>query len=264
MEGTVSKIRSLVKVGTDNELSFLAGSIAFFASFSILPALLLILALGSVFVGDQFAVGIVSTLEGFLSEEGSRVISDALTDRTGLAGASLLGFGALFWSTLKVFRAIDIAFDRIYGADNAPSLPEQLVTATVVLASMGAGVALIVTLQAALLELNTGFTSLINLAGIPLLVASLVLLLLPVYYMMPPEQITVREAVPGTATAALGLILLQQVFHIYASVAGSYQTYGFLGAVLLFLLWLYFGALALLFGAVVNVVFADGKSGSGA
>jgi len=41
-------------------------------------------------------------------------------------------------------------------------------------------------------------------------------------------------------------------FGLYAANASQFQTFGFVGAVLLFLLWLYFGALILLFGAVVN------------
>lgn len=58
--------------------------------------------------------------------------------------------------------------------------------------------------------------------------------------------------------AVVGFVILRVAFAAYAGVAGQYLAYGFLGAVLLFLLWLYFGALVLLFGAVVNAAVTGG------
>jgi membrane protein len=123
----------------------------------------------------------------------------------------------------------------------------------VVVVSIGGGIILLVVVQITLVWLDTGFSSLI---GVPVLLVGLLIVLAPLYYVMPPIRIPVREIVPGTLTAVLGLIVLQQVFHVYASYAGQYQAYGFIGAVLLFLLWLYVGALILLLGAVVNVAVA--------
>lgn len=84
-----------------------------------------------------------------------------------------------------MFRAVDVTFDRVYSHDPGASLPRQLLDATAVVGTIGAG---------------------------------------------------------------LGLIVLQQLFHVYTSLAGRYQAYGIIGAVLLFLLWLYFGAFVLLLG----------------
>lgn len=256
MTDIVSTARSIVTLVHENELSFLAGSIAFFAFFSLIPSLLLLVALGSLIGGEQFVSGILRLFETPLSAEGRAVIGEALDDPTGQVGASIVGVVGLFWSTLKVFRAIDLAFDRIYGTDKLTSLPQQLLNATVVVVSIGGGVILLLAVQLILVRLDTGFSPSISLIGVPVLLVGLLIVLAPLYYVMPPVRVPVREAVPGTLTAVVGLIVLQQVFDVYASFAGQYQAYGFIGAVLLFLLWLYVGALILLLGAVVNVAVA--------
>lgn len=79
---------------------------------------------------------------------------------------------------------------------------------------------------------------------------------LPLYYVMPPVDVSAREALPGTAVAAVGWLVLQFGFQIYVANAGNYQAYGLLGAVLLFQTWLYFASILVLMGAVVNVVLA--------
>jgi membrane protein len=88
-------------------------------------------------------------------------------------------------------------------------------------------------------------------------VVGLFVALFPLYYVMPPESVSARHFFPGTATVVFGWLLLRALFGVYASTAVRYQAYGFLVAVLLFLLWLYFGATVLLVGAVVNVVIGD-------
>jgi membrane protein len=96
----------------------------------------------------------------------------------------------------------------------------------------------------------------IGVIGYVALVAGLVAVFMPLYYVMPPVEMTAREALPGTIVAAVGWLILQVGFQIYAANAGDYAAYGLLGAVLLFLTWLYFAAVLVLVGAVVNVVLA--------
>ncbi|MFQ3293598.1 MAG: membrane protein [Halobacteriales archaeon] len=65
-----------------------------------------------------------------------------------------------------------------------------------------------------------------------------------------------REALPGTVTVAIGWTLLGGAFSWYATTAGNFALYGVLGGVLLLLTWLYFGAMLVILGAVLNAVIA--------
>lgn len=250
----IETVRSVVTLGRESELSFLAGSIAFFAFFSVVPALVLVVAVGSALGGEQFAASALALFEAYLSEEGATVVDAALTNQAGIMGATVLGILALVWSALKVFRAIDLAFDRIYGSETMAPLGRQLLDATAVVTASGVGIALLVAAQLVLgLPTLERFVP-SRVVGVAVLLGGLLIALLPIYYVMPPRRVSVLRILPGTATAVAGLVVLEFLFHLYTTVAGQYQAYGFLGVVLLFLLWLYFGALAVLFGAVVNVV----------
>lgn len=243
----------------ESELSFLAGSVAFFAFVSIIPAMLLVVAVGTALWSEELATRAVSLIASYLSGEGARVVREALVDSPGGVGASIVGVVGLLWSTLKVFRAIDLAFDRVYGVEKTSPLWRQLVNGAVVVVTIGVGIALLLTVQTVVERLAGDLPA--GLVSVPLLVGGLLVALAPLYYVMPPRPVTVREIVPGTVTAVVGLIALRQGFRAYTAVAGEYQAYGVLGAALLFLLWLYFGSLVLLVGAVVNVAVAEGRPG---
>jgi membrane protein len=99
-----------------------------------------------------------------------------------------------------------------------------------------------------------------TLLGDVLALVVLVPAFVPLYYVLPPTPVTVRHAIPGAVFAAVGWVLLQVAFFHYAGSAGRYAAYGFLGAVLLFVTFLYFGAIVLLAGVVLNLVVDAGPT----
>lgn len=250
-ETGLSFLRATVRLAMEKEITFLAGSIAFFAFVSLVPAMVLVLAIGTVLGGEQFANGLVGLVEESLSDEGTTVLETALGDTTGLAGASIVGFVVLFWSTLKVFRALDIAFDRIYGVGKATPLSEQILNGSIVILGITTSLMVLMLVQASLRWLSLPYPDLV---GVVLVLGGLLAVLSPIYYVMPPVSVSLGDVLPGTLFAVIGLVALQQLFHLYASHAGQYQAYGLIGAVLLFLLWLYFGGTILLVGVVINAV----------
>ncbi|MDZ7688079.1 MAG: YihY/virulence factor BrkB family protein [Halobacteriales archaeon] len=253
---TAEFVRSVVRRAREDEVSFLSASVAFYAFFSVVPLIILALAVASFVGGEAFENRAVALVGTYLSSEGETVVAEALTSPAGRIGASAVGVVALGWSALKVFRAVDIAFDRVYETETTASFARRLTKAVVVLTAIAVAAALMVGVRSLAVRLDVS-ASYAAALGWLVLVVGLFAALVPVYYVMPPERVTVREILPGTATAVVGWLLLQGLFGVYASAAARYQAYGFLGAVLLFLLWLYFGATVLLLGAVVNVVSAE-------
>ena len=252
-------VQSIFELAQDREISFLGGSIAFFAFVSLIPAMVLVLWIGSVFGGERFAQLVISLVEGLLSSEGSQVLTEALANTGGLAGFSALSSLVLLWSTLKVFRAVDVAFNRVYETSATPALSTQLFHGLVVLFSIGAGIGLLVVGRLLIGRLPLPWAVHLGLFRWVLVLPGLVIVLAPLYYVMPPGSVTLREILPGTFTAVVGIMMLQELFGLYAANAQQYQAYGFVGAVMLFMLWLYFGAMIVLFGAVVNAALGQRK-----
>lgn len=250
----VSTVRDVVTVFQKEKVTFLAASVAFYAFLSIVPLLVLTLAVGSLFGEEALADRILSLVGEQLSEEGQALVSEAVTDTSGRGAASLVSIVALTWSALKVFRSIDLAFDQVYKSQPETSLPQQIINGLTVLGTVALAVVVMVVLGTVLRR--PGFVEIpfVDIFGWAMLLIGLVVVFLPLYYVMPPDEMTVRAALPGTLVVSGGWLVLQAGFQVYTAHAGQYQAYGLLGAVLLFVLWLYFASILVLFGAVVNAV----------
>jgi len=74
-----------------------------------------------------------------------------------------------------------------------------------------------------------------------------------VYYFAPDVEQAWKWITPGAVFAVLATLLVSLGFSLYVSHFGSYnKTYGSLGAVIVFLTWLYLTGLCLLVGGEIN------------
>lgn len=259
--GTIETVRTVAGQMSEDNVSFLAASIAYYAFFSIVPLLLLTLSIGSFIGGEAFAERIVGVVGEHLSSSGQELVSGAVYNPEGRAGASIVGVLGLTWSAIKVMRAVDTSFDVIYAHTLETSLVTQIKNGLTVLVLVGVGV--VVMVGAGTVIGQPGFVDVpyVNVLGWIVLVVGLFVVFLPLYYVMPPHEMTVRKALPGTLIAAIGWVFLQVGFQIYSTRAANFEAYGILGGVLLFLTWLYFAAILVLLGAVVNAVL-EGTAGT--
>ncbi len=241
---------TVVRGISDENVTFMAGSIAYQAFISLIPLLVLVFFLVSV-VGDEgLASQVTQTTEGFLPDAGNDLLEDAIAGSVATAGGTVIGLITLLWGSLKIFRSLDTAFSEIYESTDEASFVEQLRDAFIVFAAIGFAL-----LAAAVASVVFAFfpdSALIGLVNPLILVAGLTLAFLPMYYYFPDVDTTVRQILPGVVVAAVGWAALQGLFQVYVSFAADSESAGPLGAILLLLTWLYFGGLILLIGAVVN------------
>ena len=249
----MSTVRSVVDLARDRNLSYLAAGIAYYAFVSVIPLMLLAMVVASIIGGEALADRVVGMLSQQLSSSGQEVVTQTLTDPAGRGAASVVGILALTWSGMKLFRGLDIAFDAVYTDEVETSLLEQIRDALVVIIGIALAIALVVAVGVALsiLPLRIPF---VNVLGTLVLIVVLTIAFLPIYYVLPPVEVSFREVLPGAVVAAVGWVILQVGFRIYASNAGRYAAYGVIGAVLLFVTWLYFASIVVLLGAAVNAV----------
>lgn len=246
--------RRTVALLQSKQVSFLAAGIAYYAFVSVLPMLLLVLAVGSLLGGEDVAAAVIAALRDLLSPVGQDVLRSAVVSARGRAPATVASVLLLVWSTLKVFRGLDIAFSRIYGTDPSDGILDQVTDAVVGLGAVGAAVAAVGVVG--VLLARTGVT-VPDVVGPVALIAVLSLVFFPLYYLFPDSDVSARAALPGTVLGATSWALLGTVFGVYAEVAGA-SVYGVLGAVLLLITWFYVGSLALLTGVILNAVLAAG------
>lgn len=234
------------------EISFLAAAIAYYAFVSVVPLLVLLFVVVSTVAGDTLASEVVATTGSFLSPAGESLVERGFESRAGRGSATAAGLAVLLWSSLKLFRGFDTAFSRIYHPDATEGLPEQLLDAVTVLVGSFLAVVAMVAVSAALALLPVT-----QLLGSTVLAVALTVVFLPLFYVFPDVDTTVREVAPGAAVAGVGWTLLQAGFSLYTSSTGSSTAYGVIGGVLVLLTWFYFAANLVLIGAVVNVVLSE-------
>jgi membrane protein len=246
-------LRAIVhEVRTEN-LTFMAGSIAYHAFLSLLPLLVLVLAALSA-LGDRTLVeAFLRLMESVLSVGAGDAVFDELASARGSLSASIVGGAVLVWGTLRIFRGLDQAFSDIYESEAANTFVDQL----------GDGVVVLGTFAVAILGgvvVNSVFPAtgdpLLSLVRRLLFVGGLALTFFPMYYIFPDADVTVWEVVPGVLVAAVGLTLFESLFQFYLQfrdpTGGSVVT-----GVVLLLTWLYFSGLVILLGAAVNAVLGN-------
>lgn len=256
--GAVDVARRVGEIIDEQRVTFLAAAVAYYAFVSLLPAVLLVIALSTTFFGEQMAVALLNLVGEFLTPVGRNVVATALEDTSGRTGATIVGLVVLLWSTLKVFRGLDIAFVQVYGTDESAGFVERLLEAAIVAASVGVGATLMVAVGSIVATLS--IPSSLEMASVLGLPVVLVVVFFPLYYLFPSLDVSVRDVLPGTVFAAVGWTLLQAGFQLYVGIAGGYQVYGLVGGVLLLVTWLYLAAVVLLVGAAINAVLAGEDS----
>jgi membrane protein len=255
--------RAVVDVARDRELPFMAAAIAHYALASLVPLLLFVVAMASLF-GTEAAVErfVQNRLSDVLSGPGQELVVNALTGATGAVGAGLVSIVVTFWSASKVFRGLEVAFAKLYDVEATPSLLEQLLNAVVVLALLALTVAAMVGVGLVVSTISWAIPF-PTLWGTLLLLVTVFVGLLPVYYVLTPVDTDLRGVLPGAALGAVGLVALQVLFVYYARYAGRYEALGVLGALLLFVLWLYVGGIVVLLGGALNYVTRHGSVRAG-
>jgi YihY family inner membrane protein len=245
--------REIVRVFREREITFLAAAIAYYAFVSLLPALLLAVAVASAVGGESLVAQVLALVDEFLTPAGRDSLEAALTSARGRASATLLGVGVLIWSTLRVIRGLDIAFSRVYGTEPTLSIVGQVKRAAVVLLSVGVGLWIMIVVGGAFATFIPSGSKVI---GLGVLLAGLTAVFLPLYYYLPGTGLAVRDALPGAVLAAVGWVALQAGFQVYAAGATQFSLYGVIGGILLLVTWFYFAAILILAGATVNYVLA--------
>jgi membrane protein len=254
---------AIVREVRAENVTFMAGSIAYHAFVSLVPFLLLVLFLVSEVGGQETARSLIEAMAANLTPAGqerggaiadfTELLVSAATSGAPNAGLSALSLVALSWGTLRIFRGLDQAFSDIYESEDANSFLDQLADGVVVFVALGLA---LFGVSAAESFIGVPSLGVADRVVRPLLsVLAIGIAFLPMYYVFPDEGVTVREVIPGALIAGAGWTALSAAFRFYVDLSST-SSYGVVGVVILLITWLYFGGLVILVGAAFNAVLA--------
>lgn len=242
----------MVDIIRDRQLTFMAGSLAYAAFLSLVPVLVMVLAVAAVVRGEAWVGQLLGLVETQLGPRIAGVLAEALQSDQGMLGASALGVVILLWSATRIFRGLDVAVNEVYGTSSDGFL-STLRDGLVALVALVVAIAIIIGLETAVQR--TVSSGLLTAATPIFLWVALTVLLLPIYTVLPDVAVSLGEALPGAVFVGAAWLLLSDAFGLYVAATG--QAAGLFGGIILLLTLLWIAMLVLLVGAVVNAVLAN-------
>ena len=255
---------------SNDKSSQLAAALAFYTAISIAPLLVLVIAIVGFFLGEEAAQGqLVSQLRSLMGEQAAQFTEAAIAnaDRPTTGGiASLLSIAVLLWGSTNVFAQLQNSLNAIWNVEAKPGGGLWTVIRTRLLSFgmvLGLGFLLLVSLfmSTVLTALTTSFSQVLpgvdwlwQLLNYVISLAVMTLLFGLIFKVLPDIQVAWRDVWIGAALTAVLFTIGQFALGLYLSNQGS--AYGVAGSLAVFLLWVYYSAQILFFGAEFTQVYA--------
>jgi membrane protein len=266
--------RTVREFGNDN-LTDWAAALTYYAVLSIFPGLLVLVSVLALF-GDKVLQSLIDNMGQIAPGSVGKILTDgakSLTEAQGAAGLlAVVGAAGALWSasgyTAAFMRAANAIYDVPEGRPIWKTVPIRL-GVTIVVGILLAISALMVVFTGGLADrvgdaLGVG-SVLLTAWGIikwPILVVLVSLMFATLYWATPnARQGGFHWITPGGLFAVLLWIAASAGFAVYVANFGSYnKTYGTLGGVIIFFVWLWISNLAVLLGAEFDAELHRGRA----
>ena len=267
--GIVQTVRRTIAEFKEDNLSDSAAALTYYAVLSIFPALIALVSIVGL-VGDPKTVtnaltDVVSSIGPASAVDTFKGPIEETTSSRGSAGVLLIvGIATALWTASGYVGAFMRASNLIYEVEEGRSFVklrplQMLVTLVLVLLLALVLVALVLTGPVAeqvgsAVGLSSAAVTVWNIAKWPVLLAMVLFMIALLYYSSPNAKLPgFKWVTPGSLLAIVVWLIASAAFAFYVANFGSYnKTYGALGGVVVFLVWLWITNVAILLGAELN------------
>ncbi|WP_324649808.1 YihY/virulence factor BrkB family protein [Georgenia sp. H159] len=268
-------LRKTLREFIRDDCTTLAAGLTYYAVLSIFPALIALASILSlVGQGQQGTSQITTMLEDVLPPDTFRQLEPAIESITSVGSPGiglLIGLLVALWTASNYVTGFAKAMNKIYEIPEGRPIWKlrpwtYLLTLVLLLLVAVAVVILVVSGPVAetvgeLVGLGSTAVTVWNIAKWPVLLLVVIIVIALLYYAAPNvKQPKFRWISMGAVIAIVVAALATAAFGLYVTQLGSYnETYGALGGVIVFLLWLWIMNLALLFGAEFDAELERGR-----
>lgn len=257
----------------NDKASRLGAALAYYTIFSLAPLMLILIGICSLVFGQEAAQGqILDQLRGMLGKESAEAVQTMLAnsneEHTGLI-ATLVGFGALFAGATGVFAQLQDALDTVWRVPSPAQngvwllLKTRWAAFTMVL---GIGFLLLVSLVISsvisgvgeLLTQHLPFaSSVLQLVNVVLSLAVITILFAMIFKYLPNVRLAWSDVWTGAFVTAVLFNAGKLLIGMYLGNGAVGSAFGGAGAIVIILVWTYYSAQILLFGAEFTRIFAE-------
>lgn len=265
-------IRDTFREWSEDEAPRHAAALSYYTAFSLAPLLLVVIAITSLFYGREAITDRLSNqFVSVVGENGAEVIetlvaSAAQQDAGGIA--AVIGIVTALFGAAGLFGNLQAALNAMWDIEPKPGrgivgmLQDRFLSFTMVL---GIGFLLLVSLiiSSALSSLNEfitgympGLELIASVIGFIVSLAVITFFFAAIFKVLPDATITWRDVWIGALATAVLFTVGQYILGWYLANNDAGAAYGTAGSFIALLLWVYYSAQILLFGAEFTQVYA--------
>jgi membrane protein len=251
----------------------LGAALAFYTLFSLAPLLVVVIAIAALGFGREIAsTQLIQQIETFIGPEGARVIQSTIENtsrpRSGIL-ATLIGLATMLFGTTVVFSELQDALNMIWKVTSKPrrSMATGLMWDRFLAFSMVLGMSVLLLLS---IVANAVLNAMLAIFGAMLprvvdwlqtvnFVFSLVIVMLlfvMVYKVLPDVEIAWEAVLVGAVVTGVLFMIGKFLIELYLRYSTTAVVYGAAGSLVILLMWIYYSAQIVYFGAEFTKVYA--------
>jgi len=257
---------------SEDKASRLAASLAYYTAFSVAPLLLIAIAVSGLVFGREAAQGQISAqLQGMLGSSAAEAIETSIANSQNTGASTLstiIGLVTLLWSASSLFGQLQEALNTIWEVAPDPNagmlatIKRRFLSMTMVL---GIAFVLLVSLvvSAGVAAVGQFFGNILPGGAVLWQAVNFILsfvvitaLFAAIYKVLPDVTIQWSDVWVGAAVTALLFTVGKLLLGLYLGHASVGSTFGAAGSLLVFLVWVYYSAQILFFGAEFTQVYS--------
>jgi len=258
---------------SNDRITKMSSSLSYYTIFSMAPLLIIIISLSGLFLGQDAAQGkIYDQLSNFIGSNAASQLQ-TMIQNASLSGkskfAAIIGIATLIVGATTVFAQIQDTINYIWGIKPKPKkgwlnfLKNRFLSFSVII-----GLAFLLLVSLTLSTIVDTFSASLKahfpqITVVLLYVINTVITLLltalifgTIFKVLPDAKIRWRDVITGAITTAVLFMLAKFGISFYISKSNVGSTYGAAGSLVILLLWVYFSAMILYFGAEFTKAYA--------
>lgn len=259
---------------SDDKGMKLSASLAYYTVFSLAPLLLLVISLAGVFLGREAIQGqVFSEINGLVGNQAAKQVEEMIKnlEQSGKTTLSvIIGFITLLVGATTVFGEMQDSINTIWKVKAKPKrgwvklIKDRLLSSSLI---VSIGFLLIVSLMVngMLLALSDNLKSLLpdvtvvifNVINATISFIVITILFGVIFKVLPDVKISWRGVRAGAIFTALLFMLGRVIIGIYIEKTSTGSAYGAAGSLIVILLWVYYTAAILYFGAEFTQSYAQ-------
>jgi membrane protein len=273
LKDVFSLLKDTVTEWNQDKVPLFAAALAYYTVFSLAPLLIIAIAIAGAVFGEEAAQGqIVGQIQGLVGRDGAEAIQTMLQNaqRPGSGGtiASIIGVITLLFGASGVFGQLQQALNAIWEVEPRPergwknfiqsrflSFAMVLVIGFLLLVSLILSAVLVAisnffgNMMPEFVAIGQGLNFLISFVVITVLFAS-------IYKFLPDVRVPWKNLWIGAAATALLFNIGRYLIGLYLGNSGIGSTYGAAGSFVVLLVWVFYSAQIILFGAEFTQVYS--------